>query len=201
MDVRLARRALLIVGAGLLVLIVGVLGLVAGRVMGFGSVEVPHIALGGPFQLTDQDGRAVTEKSYPGRYLLVFFGFTFCADVCPTTLGELSDVLAQLGPVADKLQPLFITVDPDRDKPEAMKAYTANFDKRIVGLTGTPEQIRQVAKAYRVYYARHGEGSDYTMDHSAVVYLMAPDGHFITTLPPDMPPDQMTALIKSKMQG
>ncbi len=201
MDVRLARRALLIFGGGLLVLIVGLAGLFAGRLVTDTAVPMPRIAIGGPFQLTDQNGQAVTEKSYPGRYLLVFFGYTYCPDVCPTTLGALADALGQLGPLADKLQPLFVSVDPDRDTPAVLKAYTGNFDKRIIGLTGTADQIRQVAKAYRVYYARHGDGSDYTMDHSAVVYLMAPDGRFLTTLPPDMPPEQMAALIKSKLQG
>ena len=183
MDVRLARRALLIGAGGLLLLIVAIGGLVAGRLLqDGGGLPLPKVAIGGPFQLTDQDGKAVTQASWPGRYLLVFFGYTYCPDVCPTTLGTLADALGQLGPTAAKIQPLFVTVDPDRDKPDVLKAYTANFDQRIVGLTGTADQIKQVAKAYRVYYARHGDGADYTMDHSAVLYLMAPDGHFAALL-------------------
>lgn len=134
--------------------------------------------IGGAFSLTDHDGKPVTEKSWPGKYLLVFFGFTNCPDVCPVTLDKLTSALGQLGDDASKIQTLFISVDPDRDRPPVMKEYVGHFDKSIVGLTGTPEQIKAAQDAYKIYASRHDNpnGHDYTFDHSAFVYLMAPDG-------------------------
>jgi len=139
--------------------------------------------VGGPFSLVDQDGRRVTEKDFLGRYMLVFFGYTYCPDVCPTELQVMSAALDQMGPEADRIQPVFVSVDPARDTPEVLKAYVGNFGPRLIGLTGTPEEIAAVAKAYRVYYAKAGNGSsgtDYLMDHSSIIYLMGPDGRFIT---------------------
>lgn len=141
-------------------------------------------AIGGPFQLTDHNGNRVTEKSFSGKYLLVYFGYTYCPDVCPTGLTEISNALDLLGPVADKLQPLFITIDPARDTPEQLKEYATYFHPRLIGLTGTPAEIAAAAKTYRIYYAKvdskepNADPDDYTMDHSAIVYLMGPDGQF-----------------------
>ena len=138
--------------------------------------------VGGPFTLTDHNGREVTEKTFLGKYMLVFFGFTFCPDVCPTELQVITTALDQMGPEADAIQPVFITVDPERDTPEVLKAYVSNFGPRLLGLTGTPEQVAAAAKAFRVYYAKvknSGSAADYMMDHSTIIYLMGPDGRFV----------------------
>lgn len=152
--------------------------------------------VGGPFTLVDQQGRTVTDETFRGRWMLVFFGFTHCPDVCPTALNDMSAVLAELGTAADKVQPIFITVDPERDTVEAMSQYVANFDPRIVALTGTPEQIAQAAKAYRVYYKKVPQGDDYTMDHTGILYLMDPQGRFMTHFTPNTPPADMAARIR-----
>jgi protein SCO1/2 len=153
--------------------------------------------IGGPFSLVAADGRTVTERSFPGKWLVVFFGYTHCADVCPTTLGEMAQALTQLGPLAGRIQPLFVTIDPDRDTPEVLRDYTAAFGDRILGLTGTPAQIAAIAKAYRVYYARSQEGKDYSMEHSAVLYVMRPDGAFAGFMPPDI----AASMIAEKVKG
>lgn len=152
--------------------------------------------IGGPFTLVDQHGRTVTDETFRGRWMLVFFGFTHCPDICPTALNDMSAVLAELGPAADKVQPIFVTVDPERDTVEAMSQYVANFDPRIVALTGTPEQISQAAKAYRVYYKKVPQGDDYTMDHTGILYLMDPQGRFMTHFTPNTPPEDMAARIR-----
>jgi len=137
-------------------------------------------AVGGPFELTDQNGRTVTDKDFRGHPTLVFFGFTHCPDVCPTTLFEMSEVLDKLGPDAAKLSALFISVDPERDTPAAMKDYLSSFNPRLVGLTGDPAAIANVVKEYRVYVKKVPlDGGDYTMDHTALVYLMDKDGRFL----------------------
>jgi protein SCO1/2 len=164
---------------------------------GFGSYAYMNRALhqqqgsgvalvGGPFSLVDQDGRRVTEKNFLGKYMLVFFGYTYCPDICPTELQVMSAALDQLGPEADRIQPIFVSIDPARDTPEVLKAYVANFGPRLIGLTGSPEEIAAIAKAYRAYYAKAGNGStatDYLMDHSSIIYLMGPDGHFVKHMP------------------
>ncbi len=156
------------------------------------------MAIGGPFQLTQGDGRPATQASWPGKYLLIYFGYTYCPDVCPTTLTNVAGALDKLGAQADRVQPLFITIDPKRDTPQVLEEYTAAFGKRLVGLTGDATQIAQVAKEFRVYYAVHRTGpgpDDYLMDHSSVVYLMAPDGHFISVIQADQPPAAMAQMI------
>ncbi len=175
---------------------------IAGPVYGWLGKGPGGIAIGGPFQLTDQQGHAVTERSWPGKYLLVYFGYTFCPDVCPTTLSDLAAALDRLGAEADRVQPLFITVDPRRDTPAVLANYTASFTPRLVGLTGTAEQIAQVAKEYRVYYAEHRTGpgpDDYSMDHSSIIYLMAPDGHFVATIPAEQSPVTMASDISQHL--
>jgi len=137
-------------------------------------------AVGGPFRLTDHNGRTVTDQDLRGHPFLVFFGFTHCPDVCPTTLFEVSEVLGKLGADAARASALFITVDPERDTPEQMKDYLSSFDPRLVGLTGDPAAVAAVAKAYRVYVKKVPlDGGDYTMDHTALVYLMDKDGRFV----------------------
>jgi cytochrome oxidase Cu insertion factor (SCO1/SenC/PrrC family) len=138
--------------------------------------------VGGPFTLTDHNGKRVTDQDFRGKYVLVFFGFTYCPDVCPSELQVMSAALDQLGPEGEKIQPVFITIDPARDTPEAMKIYVSNFHPRMVGLTGSDADIAAVAKAYRVYYAK-AKGTenqkDYLMDHTTILYLMGPDGKFV----------------------
>jgi len=144
--------------------------------------------VGGPFTLVSGDGHTVTDRDFRGKYLLVYFGYTYCPDVCPTTLNAVAGALDKLGSTADRLQPLFITVDPRRDTPEVIKQYTAAFSPRLLGLTGTPAEIAAVAKEYHVYYAedRTGPGpNDYSMDHSSILYLMGPDGRFIAPIRAD----------------
>ena len=138
--------------------------------------------VGGPFTLTDHTGRKVTDKDFLGKFTLVFFGYTYCPDVCPTELQVMSAALDSLGAKADDIQPIFISIDPQRDTPEVLKQYVANFHPRLVGLTGSPEEIASVAKAYRVYYSKV-EGSsgpdNYLMDHSTILYLMDRQGKFL----------------------
>lgn len=137
--------------------------------------------VGGPFTLTDHRGKTVSEKAFHGRYMLVFFGYTFCPDVCPTELQVMMAARDMLGARAKEITPVFVTIDPTRDTPEVMASYVENFGADLVGLTGTPEQIAAIAKAYRVYYAKAGqtETPDYLMDHSSIVYLMGPDGTYV----------------------
>lgn len=137
-------------------------------------------SVGGPFQLTDQNGRTVTEKDFAAKPFLVFFGYTHCPDVCPTTLFDVSEVLRALGPDAEKAAALFITVDPERDTPATMKDYLSSFDPNLRGLTGDQAAIDAVSKAYRVYSKKVPlEAGGYNMDHTALVYLMDKQGRFV----------------------
>jgi protein SCO1/2 len=159
-----------------------------------GSSPSPNVSVGGPFALQDGDGKTVTDQTYRGKWELVFFGYTFCPDVCPTTLSAVADALEKLGPLASQVQPLFITVDPKRDTPEVIGAYVKNFDPRIVGLTGSPEAVGAAAKQYQVYYApqKTGDGpDDYLMDHSAALYLMNPQGGFVRIFGSNVTGDQL----------
>jgi len=142
-------------------------------------------AIGGPFTLVDGDGKTVTEADFRGRYMLVFFGYTYCPDVCPTTLQTISTALDMLDPaIAAKVVPVFISVDPARDTPQVMADYVAHFRPGMVGLTGTEAQVAAAAHAWRVYYAKApgagDSGDDYLVDHSAILYLMGPDGAYVS---------------------
>ena len=141
----------------------------------------PQIAaIGGPFQLVNQDGQTVTDQDYKGRPFLVFFGFTHCPDICPTTLFEVSEIMRNLGPDGDRMRAIFITVDPERDTPAALKEYLSSFDPRLSGLTGDADAIAAVAKSYRAFYRKVPlEQGGYTMDHTAIVYLMDKQGRFV----------------------
>jgi protein SCO1/2 len=171
---------MLIAGAFLagFVLFASVLLIVGGR--NPVSVIMPSAAIGGPFQLIDQDGKTVTDQDFKGRPFLVFFGFTHCPDICPTALFDMSEVLRKLGPDADRVRVLFVTVDPERDTPAVLKDYLSSFEPQIHGLTGDPAAIAAAEKSYRVYARKVPlDGGEYTMDHSAVVYLMDKDGKFV----------------------
>ena len=180
------RRFALGLVAGLI--LVAVIGAIEFHAFFGGPAAPPPVAAaaaGGPFSLIDGSGATVTDRTYRGKWELVFFGYTYCPDLCPTTLNTITDALAALGPLADKVQPLFITVDPRRDTPAVIGDYVKNFSPRIVGLTGSAEAIAAVAKEYKVYYAVHRTGNgpdDYLMDHSGFVYLMDPDGRFVRVL-------------------
>jgi protein SCO1 len=146
---------------------------------GFSSAVAPA-AIGGSFTLTDSSGAKVTEAALKGHPTLIFFGYTHCPDVCPTSLFEISEVMRALGPDADKVGAYFITVDPERDTPAAMKEYMASFDPHLKGLTGTPDEIAKVLTAYRVYARKVPlKDGDYSMDHTALVYLMDGNGRFV----------------------
>ena len=137
-------------------------------------------AVGGPFRLTDQNGKTITDQDLKGRPFLVFFGFTHCPEVCPTALFDISEILERLGPDAAKVNALFITVDPERDTPEKLKEYLSSFNPRLIGVGGDAEALAAVAKAYRVYYKKIPlKDGDYTMDHTAIVYLMDKNGQFV----------------------
>ncbi len=156
-----------------------------------------YAEIGGPFQLVAPDGSTVSETSFPGRYLLIFFGFTYCPDVCPTELATMSAALDALGGDADRIQPLFVSVDPQRDTPEVMGQYTAVFDPRILGLTGSEAQVAAAAAAFRVYHERVEPegGGDYLVNHSAFTYLVDPDGNTVAVLPPQSDPQAMAEAI------
>ncbi|HBK07567.1 MAG TPA: SCO family protein [Acetobacteraceae bacterium] len=193
------RLLLALMGLLLAILLVG-----AGGFMWLSSNTGGNGALGigGPFTLQNGDGKPVTDRDFRGKYMLVYFGYTFCPDVCPTTLNAVADAMDKLGPSASRLQPLFITVDPKRDTPAVVKQYVAAFGPSIEGLTGSPEQIAQVAREYRVYYAEHRTGTgpnDYSMDHSSVLYLMSPTGAFIAPVRADQSGDEIAANLKKLM--
>jgi protein SCO1 len=167
-----------------------------------GSGGNSPISIGGPFTLEDGSGKPVTDRDFRGKYMLVYFGYTFCPDVCPTTLNAVADAMDKMGPAAARIRPVFITVDPKRDTPAVVKQYAAAFGPSITGLTGTPEEIAAAAKEYRVYYAEHRTGSgpnDYSMDHSSVLYLMGPDGGFIAPVRADLSGDEIAANLKKLM--
>lgn len=158
--------------------------------------------IGGAFQLTDHNGNKVSDKTYRGKFTLVFFGFTYCPDICPASLQVISGALDKLGNKADNIVPLFITVDPERDTVKKMAEYLRSFNRRIIGLTGTPEEIQKAAKAYRVYYAKVQDDEnpgDYTMNHSSYYYLMDRNGRFITHFNHSINPDKLAAALAKKL--
>jgi protein SCO1/2 len=160
------------------------------------------VTVGGPFTLTAPDGTTVTDEAYRGKWLLVFFGYTFCPDTCPTTLSEIAVALQELGADAAKVQAIFITIDPERDTPDVMGQYTGAFDPRIVGLTGTPEQIAAVSQEYGAYAVKRRTGpgpDDYLMDHSTYIYIMNPQGKFVLGLDADTPSSEIADVVRDFM--
>src|SRR4051795_759958 len=215
MDPR-TTRLLLILSAFLagLVLCFAVVMIVTGRgpesfastsAASGGPVNLPHpnsktstsAAIGGPFNLTDQNGKPISDRDLKGRPSLVFFGFTHCPEVCPTTLFDISEILNKLGPDASKVNAVFITVDPERDSPAVLKDYLASFNPRLVGVGGDAEQLAAVAKAYRVYYKKVPlKDGDYTMDHTAIVYLMDKNGQFVAPFSLKRKPEEAAAELR-----
>jgi len=157
------------------------------------------VTIGGPFVLTAPDGTTVTDQTYRGKWLLVYFGYTFCPDTCPMTLHEIATALEKLGANAAKLKPLFVTIDPQRDTREVLERYTQSFDPRIVGLTGSPQQIDAVTREYGAYSARHKTGpgpEDYVMDHSTYLYVMDPGGKFVRAFEADASGDRIADALR-----
>jgi protein SCO1/2 len=186
-------------------LFAAVVVLAAGVGLGFAFRDSPKgaagtamaLLIGGPFHLIDQDRRSVTEAALQGKWHLVFFGYTHCPDACPTALNEIALALDRLGGKRDRVGVMLVTVDPERDTPDVLKAYLQSFDAPVLGLTGTPAEVAQIAKEYRVYYAKRPrpDGS-YDMDHSAVIYLMDPHGRFTATFTPDTSAEDMAARLE-----
>jgi protein SCO1 len=194
-------RLLLIIVAGFLI------GAIAGAAVLVltGSFSNPSVAtsgkalIGGPFTLVDQHGKAVTDQDFRGRFMLVFFGFTHCPDICPAELQVMSASLDALGPEGAEVVPIFVTLDPERDTPAIMGDYVKNFGARFVGLTGSPDAIAAAAKAYRIAYSKFQEDpakSDYSIDHSALVYLMGKDGEYVTHFAYGTPAAKMTETLR-----
>ena len=191
------RRAIMIFAAAVLLLAAALAGfyLMNRQLSGPGGSGVALV--GGPFTLTNQDGMKVTEKNYLGKHMLVFFGYTYCPDVCPTELQVMMAALDSLGTEAEKIQPVFVSVDPERDTPEVLKSYLAAFEGDFTGMTGMPGQLKDFAKAYRLFYEKSGTGSDYTMNHTSGVFLFRKGGSFQGTL--DQHEADDVALRKLKM--
>ena len=161
----------------------------------------PAGSIGGPFELTAADGTTVTDRTFRGKWVLVYFGYTHCPDICPATLSEIAETLDRLGPLGVRLQSVFITVDPERDTPAIMGDYVKAIDSRITGLSGSSAAISAVAKKYSVYYRKEpvdDDPSNYLMQHSAFVYLMNPDGHYVTLFAPQQ--GQGADLIASRIK-
>lgn len=159
------------------------------------------VTIGGPFSLLNGDSKRVTQADFKGKWLMIYFGYTFCPDACPTTLNSMAEMMSRIGADADKIQPIFITVDPARDKPDVMKQYTAAFDPRIVGLTGSVDDIAAAAKGYRVYFKKVGDGANYLMDHTTIIYVMNPDYQFAGVVEADLKPEAMADKMRSLMSG
>jgi protein SCO1/2 len=164
--------------------------------------SVGKATVGGPFSLIDQHGTRVTDKDFRGRLMLVYFGFTFCPDVCPTSLQAMAAAIDMLGTRASEVVPIFITVDPERDTPKALEPYVANFYPRLVGLTGSAAEIEAVARLYRVYFKKvkdEASSAPYTIDHTSIIYLMDRDGRFVTHFTHTTKPDTIAAAIAKAM--
>lgn len=205
------RLALIVVSALFLVAVGFAAGLWPGdrRPPTAATEGAPSDEFGGAFSLIDQEGMRRTDADFRGKYMLIFFGYTYCPDVCPTTLAVEAEALEKIGPRAARIVPIFITVDPKRDTPEKLKQYLSAFDAEppssrpnFVGLTGTDEEIAQAAAAYEVYYRAHLDGrsqTGYSVDHTGNAYLMNPEGKFVAYYSPGITPDELAADLELKV--
>ena len=203
------RRSILLFAAACVVLaaVIAVVTIVSATRRGepsAGAIEVSQTGqpqIGGPFQLIDQDGRPADQTILNGKWSVVFFGFTYCPDYCPTTLGVLKATQDRLGDQARDLQIVFVSIDPERDTPQTLKDYLSSegFPRGVIGLTGTPEQVAGAARAYRALYSKEGQGEGYTMQHSLTLYLMGPDGRFRAALAHDLGPERSADVIRRAM--
>jgi cytochrome oxidase Cu insertion factor (SCO1/SenC/PrrC family) len=197
---------------GFIVFVIGLAVLIGGIVfeyhyltprLGSGDNEVADagsLGIGGPFTLVDQNGVTQRPEAFRGKLMLIYFGYTYCPDVCPTELQTMTQALEQLGDKADAVQPIFITVDPEHDTPEQMKAYAGNFHPRLLALTGSAAQVAEAAKSYRVFYekVKQPDGS-YDMDHSSIVYLMDRDGKYLAHFGGNTDATQLAAAIAKRL--
>ena len=166
-----------------------------GRVVSTGRADI-----GGPFQLTDQSGKRVTDKDFRGRYMLIYFGYSFCPDVCPTTLAVMAQALEKVGDRSRRVAPILVTIDPERDTPKVLEDYVKAFGPTFVGLTGNAAEIKDVEKKYRVYAVKKPlEGGNYGMDHSSVIYLMGPDGKLVSFYDEAISPDDLAKELKQRL--
>ena len=202
-SILLFAAACFIIAASLAIVTVVV---VTGRERGVteASSDTGQPAVGGPFQLVDQSGKPLSDRDFRGRYLLIYFGYTFCPDVCPTTMGVMAEALTKMGGDAARVTPLFITIDPARDTPKVLKDYVAAFGPRFVGLTGNAAQIAAVEKAYKVYAKKtpldpNKPNGNYAMDHSSVIYLVGPDGRLVTYYDEVISPADLAADLKKRI--
>ena len=182
-------------------LIGGVLWHESNQVPGLGRVVTTGQAdVGVPFELTDQHGKRIGNQDFRGRYMLIYFGYSFCPDVCPTTLAVMAQALEKLGSRASRVAPVFITIDPERDTPKVLDEYMKSFGPTFVGLTGSVAEIKDVEKKFRVYAAKKPlEGGNYGMDHSSVIYLMGPDGKMISFYDEAASPDDLAKDLRAKI--
>jgi cytochrome oxidase Cu insertion factor (SCO1/SenC/PrrC family) len=157
--------------------------------------------IGGPFTLMDQTGRLRSDTEFRGKMMLIYFGYTFCPDICPTDLMTITEALDRLGEAGAAVQPIFITLDPERDTVERLAEYVSSFHPRLIGLTGAPDDIRKVALAYKAYYARreNGAGEDYTIDHTGVTYLVGREGEYLGFVPPQTSPQRLVEVIRGQL--
>jgi cytochrome oxidase Cu insertion factor (SCO1/SenC/PrrC family) len=199
-----AKRGLIALFLGLAVL----LGVVAYDFRAFfpndlAGEQVAPVSIGGEFTLTDQNGVTRHPQDFRGKLMLIYFGYTFCPDACPTALQDMSHAIDLMGEKGNDVQPIFITIDPERDTVEQMKLYASNFHPRLIALTGAPDQVAEAAKAYRVYYAKgkstDGDPNDYLMDHTVFIYLMGRDGKYVSHFPPGTTAEQMAAAIEAHL--
>lgn len=168
------------------------------------AMQSAKALIGGKFALTNQDGKRVTDTDFRGKWMLVSFGYTSCPDVCPAELQAMANAMDQLGAKSEAVTPVFVTIDPERDTVAAVSDYVKNFHARFVGLTGTSDEIKQAARAYRVYYAKaeaKNSAMGYLMDHSAFIYLMNPDGEYVTHFAYGTPPEKIASTIEKAMVG
>ena len=169
-----------------------------------GGVQLAQgVSLGGPFTLVDHTGRTVTERDFAGRPLLVYFGYTYCPDVCPTELGTIAAAMDAMGPAGERVTPVFITVDPERDTQAGMADYVSRFHPRMVGLRGSAEQTAQAARAFRVYFAKvqPRDTTEYLMDHSSFIYLVGPDGRVRSLFRPETSPEAIAAAVTAQLRA
>jgi cytochrome oxidase Cu insertion factor (SCO1/SenC/PrrC family) len=192
-----SRRRPIIIVAAILAVVIG-LGLGFLIPVGQPGLEVSQSFIGGEFEMVNHLGETVTQETFKGRHMLVYFGYTFCPDVCPTELQSVTVALNDMGKTADEITPVFVTIDPERDDVAAVREYIGFFHPRLVGLTGTPAQVQAITDAFGVFYARArdtGETSDYLMDHSSLIFLMDEDGQYITHIRTGTSPEVMARLL------
>lgn len=189
----------------ILAAVVVVVAATAGRYMmsddsGAKTTQRGRATIGGPFTLTDHTGKRVTDKDFHGKYILVYFGYTFCPDVCPTSLSIVAEAMDQLDEdELAKLVPIFISVDHERDTPEVLASYVPHFHEKMVGMTGSADELKAVSRAYKAYYAKvnvDDPDGNYTMDHSSITYLMGPDGNFVLHFNHNTDPNVMAERLK-----